>query len=102
MRCFEARGLQHLALLLEDSSQALAPARLDVLDGACELVRGGDEVLGRVDVDRVQLGQHLAGQRVDLDDALDLVAQELDAHGQLLVGGHDLEGVAAHAELAAR
>ena len=50
----------------------------------------------------VRLDQHLAGQRVDLDDALDLVAPELDAHGDLLVGREDLERVAAHAELAAR
>ena len=50
---------------------------------------------------RVRVAQHLAGQRIDLDDALDLVAEELDADGQVLVGGEDLQHVAAHAELAA-
>ena len=58
-------------------------------------------MLGRVDVDLGPLDQHLAGQRVDLDDALDLVAEELDAHRDLLVGRIELERVAAHAELAA-
>ena len=47
---------------------------------------GGDEVLAGEDVDLVALGQDLAGQRVDLDDALDLVAEEIDAHGELFVG----------------
>ena len=66
-----------------------------------ELVLRRDEVLGREDLDLVQLAQHLAGQRVDLGDALDLVAEELDAVRQVGVGGHHLERVAAHAELAA-
>ena len=43
-----------------------------------------------------------AAQRVELGDLLHLVAEELDAHGALLlVGGEDLHGVAAHAEGAA-
>ena len=46
--------------------------------------------------------QNLAGQRVDLDDALDLVAKELDAHRQVLIRWEDLQHIAAHAELAAR
>ena len=49
--------------------------------------------LAGIDVDLVALGQQLAGQRVDLDDALDLVAEEVDAHGQLLVGREDGRGV---------
>ena len=81
--------------------QALVQLRLDVVDRLLELVLRRDEVLGRVDVERVALGQQLAGQRVDLDDPLDLVAEEVDAHGQLLVGGQDREAVAAQAELAA-
>ena len=43
----------------------------------------------------------LAGQRVEGADALDLVAEELDADPALLVGGQDLDHVAAHAEGAA-
>ena len=35
------------------------------------------------------------------DEGLDLVAEQLDAVGELLVGRPDLDGVAADAELAA-
>ncbi len=69
------------------SAEALLQLSLDVVDRLLELVLGGDEVLGGVDVERVALGQHLAGHRVDFDDALDLVAEEVDADGELLVGG---------------
>ena len=61
----------------------------------------GDVVGGRVDHQLVEHGDLLAGERVDHLDALDLVAEELDADGRLLVGGVHLDGVAAHAELAA-
>ena len=44
---------------------------------------------------------HLAEQRVDLREALDLVAPQLDAVGVVVVGGIDLDDVAAHAESAA-
>ena len=47
------------------------------------------------------LGQYLAGQGVDFGDALNLVAPELDAKGNLLVGGEHLQGVALDAEPAA-
>ena len=43
----------------------------------------------------------LAGERVDRAHALDLVAEELDAHRPLLVGREHLDRVAAHAELVA-
>ena len=42
----------------------------------------------------------LAGERVDDGDALDLVAEQLDAHRRLVVGGVDLDGVAPDPELA--
>ena len=74
----------------------------DVAERPLELFGGGDEVLGRVDVGAGALDQHLAGERVELDDALDLVAPELDAHGDIFVGREDLERVAAHAEGAAQ
>ena len=51
--------------------------------------------------DVVRLAQQLAGERVDGDDALDLVAEEVDADRELLVGGEDRERVAADAERAA-
>ena len=55
---------------------------------------------GRVDRDVVELSRDLAREGVELDDAVDLVAEELDAEGLLLVGGEDLDRVAADPELA--
>ncbi len=54
-----------------------------------------------VDIEALAIPQHLARQRIDLDDALDLIAKELDAHRQVFVGGEDLQCVAAHTKLAA-
>ena len=56
---------------------------------------------GGVDVHLVALGEDFAGERVELGDPLDVVAEELDAHGELLVRGLDLERVSADPELAA-
>ena len=46
-----------------------------------------------------QLLDHLAGHRVHAEDAVDLVAEELDPGDGLLVGGEHLEGVALDPEL---
>ena len=51
--------------------------------------------------DPLLLADHLAGQRVEHADALHLVAEELDAGDDLLVGRVDLQDVAPHAEGAA-
>ena len=65
-------------------------------------LRRRDVVAGREDGGLVELGERHAAQRVELGDRLDLVAEELDADGAvLLVGREDLDGVAAHAEGAA-
>ena len=96
----DALGLQQPALG-PHVGQVPIELGLDVLDGKLELLVGRDEVLGGVYLHVVALAQQLAGEGVQLDDALDLVAPELDAHGHLvLVRGHDLQGVAAHAEVA--
>ena len=58
-------------------------------------------MLGREDFDVIRGPQHFAGQRVDLGDAVDLVAEELDAVGQVGVGRLHFQCVAAHAEPAA-
>ena len=52
----------------------------------------------RVDVDLLALGEQLAGQRVELGDPLDLVAEELDPDERLLRRRLELQGVAADAE----
>ncbi len=43
----------------------------------------------------------VAGEGVEAPDPLHLVAEELDAHRLLLVGGMELDGVAPHPEMAA-
>ena len=57
-------------------------------------------MVGWEDVDVLLLAQELAGQGVYLDDALDLVAKELDADRSLFIGRDQFEGVAADAEFA--
>ena len=96
----EPLGLEEPAGILEEL-RALLELGLDVADRLVQLLPRGDEVPGGVDIDPVALREHLAGERVELRDALDLVAEELDAHREVLVRRMDLEGVAADAELAA-
>jgi hypothetical protein len=55
-----------------------------------------------VDLDAFQVAGLLPGQRVELGDGLDLVAEQRDAPGAVLqVGREDVDRVAAHAEGAA-
>ena len=61
----------------------------------------GDVVGGRQHDQLVEEPDALAGERVDLGDLLDVVAEQLDADDRLLVGGVHLDGVAPHPELAA-
>ena len=56
------------------------------------------EVRGREDAQLLALREQLAGERVELRDPLDLVAEELDADDDLGRGRADLERVAADAE----
>ena len=56
---------------------------------------GPGHVVGRrEDPQRVDLADHVAGQRVQVVQRLHLVAEELDAHREPLVGRDDLDGVA--------
>ena len=89
--------LQHPPLFAQ-SDEAFVQFLLYLDDRVLQLLAGGDEVLGRVDVDLRALGEDLTGERVELHDALDVVTEELDAHGHVLVCRHDLQRVAAHAE----
>ena len=96
----EAGGFEDLAVLAEDL-ELLFELLLDAGDGLLHPVLRGHEVLGREDLHLLVLGEDFAGQRVEFDDAFDLVAEEVDADGELVVAGQDGERVAAQAELAA-
>ena len=63
--------------------------------------RSRDVVRRREDAQLVDLLHLLAGERVQVVEPLDLVTEELDADGQLLVRRDDLHGVAADPEGAA-
>ncbi|CAM5492436.1 hypothetical protein SGRIM128S_02196 [Streptomyces griseomycini] len=96
----QALGLQELALLLQ-LGQALAELLLDVVDRALQPLGAGDVVGGREDVQLPVVADDLAGERVERGQRLDLVAEHLDADGELLVDREDLDGVAADPEGAA-
>ena len=72
--------------------------RLDVDDRLAQLVGRRHEVGRRVDVGLVSFREQLAGQRVQLGDPLDLVAEELDADDELLRRRLELQRVAADAK----
>ena len=93
-------GLQQLAGVLEFDDPHVQLA-LDGLRGPLDRVVGGDVVDGREDEDRVGPAEVLAAGGVDQPDRVDGVAEQLDAVAELLVGGVQLEGVAADAEGAA-
>ena len=93
----EPRGLERPTLRLEPSD-ALLHLGLDVDDRLAQLVLRRDVVRGRVDVGLLALGQQLAGERIELGDALDDVAEELDPDERLLRRRLELERVATDAE----
>ena len=112
----EAELLHHLEVVLGALADPVGlehlPGRLELLDLRFELGAQLDDgaldrglrghVLGRrEDRDRVETREHLAGERVEVRDRLDLVAEERDAVGGLRVGGLDLEHVALDPEAAA-
>src|SRR5690606_12730235 len=73
----------------------------DALDRPEHLLLGHHVVDGRVDEDLLVRLEHLAGERVDAHALGDLVAEELDAVGELLVARVDLDDVAPRAAAAA-
>ena len=93
----QALGLQEPAVALQDG-QTLGELALDALDGAGEALGAGDIVGGGEDEDLLGGGDDVAGHGVEGRQGLDLVAEELDADGELLVHGDDLDGVPAHPE----
>jgi len=72
---------------------------LDVRDRLEQLLPGRHEVARGIDVDPVALGEDLAGERIELGDPLDGVAEELDPDGKIFVGRMDLQRVTTDPEL---
>ena len=98
---FEALGLEEAAGAVE-LLEARGELGLDALDGAGHGGARGHVVAVGEDADREEVGVLLAGERIELGDRLDLVAEQGDAPGGVLVvGGEELDGVAADAEGAA-
>ena len=93
----QAVRLEQLALRLELLGAHLELVA-DLADGALDRRAVGGVVGRRPDADVLELVVDLAGERVEVLDLLDLVAEEDRAEGGLGVGGEDLERLAAHAE----
>ena len=88
-----------LALALQ-LGEPLHQLRLDSRDRPLHPLRTSDIVRRGEDVHLVGLPDDLAGERMQVGQALDLVAEQLDAYGELLVHGEHLDGVTADAERA--
>ena len=96
----QALGLQQLALLIEDI-EALPQFRANGLDRVLQALLGGHEVLGRIDADGLQALEDFTGGGVHVADGLDLIAEELDPHQAVFIGGPDLEHITPHPEASA-
>ena len=96
----DAVRLEHLALRLEQLDLLLELVA-DLLGGALDRRLRGHVLRRREDRQVVELAVDLAGERVEVRDLLDLVAEERDAVGRLHVRGLDLDHVALDAEPAA-
>ena len=98
---FEPLRLQQPALADELVEPGFQLA-LDRVDRLQQRRPRRDVVAVGVDLDELEVLRLLPGQRIELGDLLDLVAEEADAPGAVLVvGGEELDRVAAHAEQAA-
>ena len=73
----------------------------DVAGGAVHTLRGGHIVGGREDADGVGLTDDVTGERVDVVEGVNFVAEEFNPDGGFFVGGDDVNGVAFHPEGAA-
>ena len=97
----QALRLEQLVLRLE-LFQPLLELVLDRADRALHRLGAGDVVRRREDRHGIEPLHHIAGERMQHVERLDLVAEHLDADRVLLVHRDDLDRVAAHAEVAAR
>ena len=92
--------LQQLALRFE-SLQALAQLILNGGNSLRHTLRASNIVACGEDVHLFFFANHLAGQRVQGVNRLNLITEELDANRVLLVHGDDFDGIATHTERAA-
>ena len=92
--------LQQFALGFE-GLQALAQLILNGGDSLRHTLRASNIVACGEDVHLLFLANHLAGQRVQGVNRLNLITEELNADRVLLVHGDDFDGIAAHTERAA-
>ena len=93
--------LQHPALGLE-LRHLLLELVADLVDRPLDRRLRGHVLRGRPDREVVELREHLAGERVEVRDLLDLVAEHRDAVRGLRIRGLHLDDVAAHPEAPAR
>ena len=91
-------GLQQLAGTLK-LFQPLLQLPPDLLDGRADALLRQHEMLGGIDEKLLAALDHLAAQRMDQRELLDLVAPELDAVAAFLAAGPYFDAVAAHAKL---
>ena len=96
----ETLRLKFLALFAQ-FGQPSVKLLADGFERAFHTLRPGHIVGSREDMDLRFMGDHIAGQRMQGGDAVDLVAEEFDADGQFLVYGDDFDRIAPHAERAA-
>ena len=97
----QAMALEQLALGLELGAARVELAR-DLLDGGLDRALADVVVRRRPDGDVLEVVlDELARERIEVLQALDLVAEQRRAVGGLGVGGEDLQRLAAHAEVAA-
>ena len=100
--CAGAGGATRAACPASSSSLQRASSSSRISSTARSIVGAvGGVVRGRPDADVLELRVDLAGERVEVLDRLDLVAEEDGAVGGLRVGREDLERLAADAEGAA-
>ncbi len=93
-------GLEHLPRVLEPPDLR-GQLLLDLDHSALDRRLRRHVLRRREDRDRVEPREHLAGQRIEVGDRLDLVAEERDPERGLGVGRLHLEHVALHPEAAA-
>ena len=96
----DALGFQQLALLFK-LGDAQTEFLADGEDGAPQFLVGGDELFPGKHGHVFQLRDFIPRQRLEAREAFHGVAEKLDAQSVLGVSGAKLDGVAAHAKLAA-